>query len=241
MIVSYLTEECVRKSWGGVCDDDILAMLFRFYLEEYIMKRFFTAILLVTIISCSVFAEVFTTEKEQRIAFINSTKIEMTDKTAETIAPNLWSWKNAVFLMSINDNGNILVEVVIEPDKFSILDSTTFLSWLYYNIAGNITDETQRNDFYRCGFFVNILYKLPRGNLNFYAALRKNGRVMLYDNFKVESGSYSGEVRDFYPSYNSVTGSWNSAYLYYYIIGDFERIKDMPVPPGLDDSFKNEE
>lgn len=204
------------------------------------MKKNF-AIILILLIGCgTLFAEVFTTEKDQKIAFINSTKIEMTEKTAETIAANLWSWKNAVFLMSINDSGNILIEVVIEPDKFSILDSTNFLAWLYYNIAGNISNENQRNDFYRCGFFVNLLFKLPRGNLNFYASLRKNGRVMLYDNFKVESGSYSGEVRDFVPTYNSLTESWNSAYLYYYIIEDFERIKDMPVPPGLDDSFKNE-
>lgn len=204
------------------------------------MKKNF-AIILILLIGCgTLFAEVFTTEKDQKIAFINSTKIEMTEKTAETIAANLWSWKNAVFLMSINDSGNILIEVVIEQDKFSILDSTNFLAWLYYNIAGNISNENQRNDFYRCGFFVNLLFKLPRGNLNFYASLRKNGRVMLYDNFKVESGSYSGEVRDFVPTYNSLTETWNSAYLYYYIIEDFERIKDMPVPPGLDDSFKNE-
>ena len=206
------------------------------------MKKILTTILFLFLISCSIFAETYTTKKNQRIVFSNTTNIEMTEKTAETISENLWNWKNAAVIMSINDSGTIVLNMLIETDTFSILDSTSFLSWIYYNILGNITNEAQKSDFYNCGFFVNVIFSLPRGDLTFYASLRKNGRVMLYDNFKVKSGDYSGEVsEDFNPRYNSITDSWNSAYLYFYIIGDFERIKDLPVPPGLDDSFKNKE
>lgn len=45
--------------------------------------------------------------------------------------------------------------------------------------------------------------------------------------------AYFGEV----PHYNKLKNSWNVAYLVAYIFSDILQIKDIPVPPGLDDSF----
>lgn len=207
------------------------------------MKKISCILCLFFIISISIFSEEWVSDKGQKLIFINQTAIKFKENSLADIGPKIRCWKNAIMSLSINTEGNALCDIIVSPDDYNIVESTEWISWLYSWFYSHIEDEKQRNAFMSIGFIVRYRNEFSRGAIEQYAALRRSGYVKFYDDTHFEAGGYTADCTDysyFYPKYNEVTQSWNSGYIYRYIIGDFEIIKDMPVPPGLDDSFKKD-
>lgn len=93
-------------------------------------------------------------------------------------------------------------------------------------------------------------YKNKNGKIQFQGVIQTSyyGSQLKMPVFFITCGSY--EVRDSaegvygatktLPHYNAVKSTYNAAYFVSYLFSDYQRIKDLPVPNGLDASFKND-
>ena len=205
------------------------------------MKKIFVTFFLFFLIGITAFSEEWISEKGQKLTFINLTAIKFNENSLEKIGTKITRWKNANMYLNISSDGNIICEINIIPDNYDVANSTEWIAWLYNWFITNIADEDQATTFMSLGFYVRYRTVFERGTIEQYAALRRSGYVKFYNDMHFEAGDYKADNNDFswlYPNYDEETKNWNSGYLYRYIIGDFDAIKDMPVPPGLDDSFK---
>lgn len=206
------------------------------------MKKYLFLFALFLFVTLDCFADTWTSEKGQKLTFTNLTSIKFKKDSLPKIGEEITRWKNASIVFSINNQGNALCEIVIVPDNYDPLASTEWIAWLYNWFITSIEDSSQQSGFMNLGFFVRFRLNFSRGSIEQYAALKRSGYVKFYDDMHFEAGDYKADSTDMYdwlyPKYNAATKSWNSGYLYKYIIGDFESIKDLPVPAGLDDTFK---
>ena len=210
------------------------------------MKKVFSIFFLLLLISLSVFSEEWISDKGQKLTFINRTAIKFNENYLSDFGPEISCWKNAIIGLSIGKEGNVFCDIVITRDDYVLSRSENWIRFdLYTELKKHIEDNNQREDFSSLDFVVRLRNVFSRGTIEQYAALhRYQGMVVIYPDTHLDAGNYTAELRfesnyDLFPKYNDVAKSWNAAYIYQYIVGNFEEIKDMPVPPGLDDSFKN--
>lgn len=206
------------------------------------MKKKIFFVITLFLISLNVFSETWVSDKGQTLSFTNVTSIKFKKNCLEDLGKDITRWKNANITLSINDQGNALCEIIIVPDNYDPIASTEWIAWLYSWFIRSIEVESQKHGFISLGFFVKFRLNFSRGSIEQYAALRRSGYVKFYDDMHLSAGLYTADstnIQDWlYPKYNDASKSWNSGYLYKYIIGDFDSILDLPVPEGLDDSFK---
>lgn len=207
------------------------------------MKKKLIIILACFVLAINAFSEEWVSENGQKLVFINQTVIKFKENSLQDIGPKIRCWKNGIFSLSIGKDGNALCDMLFTPDNYDIAEATGWIPWLYHWFWTHMEDEKQKFAFMDLGFTIRYRTEFSRGSIEQYAALRPNGYVKFYPDVHLEAGGYSADSSDygyFYPKYNEASQSWNSGYLYRYIIGDFDKIMDMPVPPGLDDSFKTD-
>lgn len=207
------------------------------------MKRKLLLLISFFLFTINIFSEEWISERGQKLIFINQTAIIFKENSLDDIGPKINNWKNAIMSLSINNEGNALCDIIVSPDNYDIAVATNWIPYMYSWFYSHIENEKQQRAFMSIGFIVRFRTEFSRGAIEQYGALRRSGYVKFYDDMHFESGPYKADSNDFswlYPKYNEVSQSWNSGYIYYYIIGDFERIMDMPVPPGLDASFKTD-
>lgn len=190
------------------------------------------------------FSEEWVSANGQKLTFTNLTSIKFKEDSLSNLGDKIARWKNASIVFSLNNQGNALCKIDITPDNYDPIGSIEWIAWLYNWFILSIEDSNQRIGFMDLGFFVKFRLNFSRGEIEQYAALRQSGYVEFYDDMHFEAGGYKADSTDIYdwlyPKYNAASKSWNSGYLYRYIIGDFESIKNLPVPQGLDDSFKKD-
>ena len=213
------------------------------------MKRYFISFVLIVSV-VFLHSEEFVTEKGQKVVFTNSTKINLEDGVASDIAENLTYWRNATANLTVTKDGSIVLYTMIEPDTFPFVSYGLFLphffaTGFYRNIIKRLPERKLRYDFVQCSFTMINIFKFPRGTITFYYFATNKAEMIEYNKCDIEAGGYKAECTkgehgdwNLKPSYNSISNSWNAGYLYRYVIGDFKSIMDMPVPEGLDASFK---
>ena len=212
------------------------------------MKKIIISFFILIFMVFNSFSEEWVSEKGQKLIFLNQTAIIFNDKLLSEIGPEITKWKNAIMSLSIDKSGNLFCDIKISTDDYKLSRTQDWIRYtLYTKLYYNIEDENQKDAFLSLGFIVRFRNEFSRGSIEQYAALQQRyGMVVVYPDTHLEASSYTAELNynsnyDLFPKYNEISQSWNAAYLYCYIIGDFEAIKDMPVPPGLDDSFKKEQ
>lgn len=210
------------------------------------MKKNFSIFFLLLLLSLNVFSEEWISDNGQKLIFVNRTAIKFNENFLPDFGPKISGWKNAIIGLSIGKGGNIFCEIIISRDDYALSRSENWIRFdLYTELNQHIEDNNQRKDFLALDFVVRLRNELSRGTIEQYAALQRyQGMVVIYPDTHLNAGNYTADLRyesnyDLFPKYNEVAKSWNAAYIYQYIVGNFEEIKDMPVPPGLDDSFKN--
>ena len=92
-------------------------------------------------------------------------------------------------------------------------------------------------------------YRNKNGKIQFQGIIQTAyyGTILKIPVFFITCGSY--EIRDSaegvygstksLPHYNAIKSTYNAAYFVSYLFSDYQKIKDLPVPTGLDTGFKN--
>lgn len=203
------------------------------------MKRKVVAILLALFSVSFCFSEKWTSPQEQVFTFTNETSISIKDGSLESLAAHFYKWKNAKIVLAISNRGVPTCICEIESAEYSLYDSDDYVPFLRTWLANKISDEKQLGEFLNSGFYVSSTHKLPNGTITQYGALRLSGYVKFDNELIIKAGNYSGNFDEQVSTVPQASqNSCNAAYLYLYVTGNYEKIDYLPVPSGLDDSFK---
>lgn len=203
------------------------------------MKMKLIAISLALLSLSFVFSEKWISPQGQVFTFTNETSISIKDGSLESLAAHFYKWKNAKITFAINNRGIPICVSEIESTKYSLYDSDDYVPFLRTWLANKISDEEQQSAFLNSGFYISSTHKLPNGTITQYGALRLSGYVQFDNELIIKAGNYSGNFNNKATTVpQSSQNSCNAAYLYLYVTGNYEKIDYLPVPSGLDDSFK---
>lgn len=186
-----------------------------------------------------VFSEKWTSPQGQVFTFTNETSISIKDGSLESLATHFYKWKNAKITFAISNRGIPICVSEIESTEYSLHDSDDYVPFLRAWLANKIIDEEQQSAFLNSGFYISSTHKLPNGTITQYGTLRLSGYVQFDNELIIKAGNYSGNFNNKATTVpQSSQNSCNAAYLYLYVTGNYEKIDYLPVPSGLDDSFK---
>ena len=186
-----------------------------------------------------VFSEKWTSPQGQVFTFTNETSISIKDGSLESLATHFYKWKNAKITFAISNRGIPICVSEIESTEYSLHDSDDYVPFLRAWLANKIIDEEQQSAFLNSGFYISSTHKLPNGTITQYGTLRLSGYVQFDNELIIKAGNYSGNFNNKATTVpQSSQNSCNAAYLYLYVTGNYEKIDYLPVPSGLDDTFK---
>lgn len=159
---------------------------------------------------------------------------------------------DSTVIFTLNIKGNIDERFYLEGNNiFAIRDDMSI--YYFYEVRRWFYDEYKNTDYYFDILRVNLMYVMNYQTKNGYIQLqgfpsKSSNWGVTVPVFFVSCKSYEGKdstsvlygIDKMLPHYDKVSATWNVAYLVAYVFGDYKYLFDIPVPHGLDASFKKD-